>query len=176
MRCALILMTSLAASVAPVAAQESSAARDAYLDSVARFFDLPPAEIEILSDWEIPVSEIPVVLFMARRSGVSPEALVALREAGQSWTSLAARYRVGPAVLQVPVPDDVPAGVLSRVYEGYRTTPVARWGTIRLADEDIVGLVNVRVISQSLGLPAENVLARTDSSDSYVELFAQLHR
>lgn len=176
MRATLILMTLLAALVAPTAAQDSAAARAEYFGAVARFFNLPPNEVAILSEWAIPADEIPVVLFMARRSGVSPEALVALREAGQSWADLAGRYRVGPAALHVPVPDDAPAGALARAYQGYRTTPVAGWTAIVLTDADVVGLVNVRVISQSLGLPAARVLGRTDTVGSYVELYARLKR
>ena len=122
---------------------------------MARFFNLPSSEVAILSDWEIPADEIPVVLFMARRSGVSPEALVALREAQQSWVTLATRYRVGPFALYVPVPDDASAGALEVAYEAYRTVPVAQWGSIQLTDADVVGLVNVRLISQTLGIPAE---------------------
>ena len=78
--------------------------------------------------------------------------------------------------LHVPVPDGVSAGALARAYESYRSTPVGRWSTIRLTDEDVVGLVNVRLISQSLGLPAERVLGRTGSVGTYVELYAQLKR
>ncbi|MGB1778815.1 MAG: hypothetical protein ACPHQP_04610 [Longimicrobiales bacterium] len=176
MRCALTLMTFFAASIAPAAAQESPAARAEYFAAVARFFALPLTEVAILGEWEIAAQEIPVVLFLARRSGVSPEALVALRDAGQSWATLATRYRVGPAALHVPVSDDAPAGALAGAYDMYRNTPVGRWSSIRLTDEDVVGLVNVRLISQSLDLPAERVLGFTGSVGSYVELYAQLKR
>lgn len=176
MRRAFILMTFFAASVAPVSSQESPAARAEYFGAVARFFSLPSSEVAILSDWEIPADEIPVVLFMARRSGVSPEALVALREAQQSWVTLATRYRVGPFALYVPVPDDASVGALEVAYEAYRTMPVAQWGSIQLTDADVVGLVNVRLISQTLGISAESVLGRTASGTSYVDLYASLKR
>lgn len=176
MRRALILTTFLVAPLAPVSAQDSDTARAEYFGAVARFFNLPHNEVAILGEWEIPPDEIPVVLFMARRSGVSPEALVALRGSGQGWTVLATRYRVGPPALHVPVPDDAPVGSLADAYAGYRGTPVAQWQTIRLTDQDIIALVNVRVISQTLGLPAERVLARTGSVGSFVELYAQFRR
>ena len=48
-------------------------------------------EVSILADWEIEADEVPVVLFVATRSGVSPEAVVALRDSGQSWGALTAR-------------------------------------------------------------------------------------
>ena len=69
-----------------VAAQD--AAHSDYFRSVARYFSLPASEVSILAEWEIAPDEVPVVLFVARRSGVSPEAVVALRDSGQSWASL----------------------------------------------------------------------------------------
>lgn len=164
-----------AVTAGPAAAQERDAAQVDYFRAVAAFFNLPPSEIAILSDWEMPADEIPVVLFMARRAGVSPEALVALRDSGEGWAALAERYRVLAAALHVPVADDAPTGRLESAYGQYRSTPVAEWGSINLSDADIVALVNVRVISQSLGLPAERVLAATGSTSTFVELYARLH-
>lgn len=161
---------------APLAAQEPDVARQDYFRAVAMFFNLPPNEIAILSDWKMPADEIPVVLFMARRAGVSPEALVALRDAGRGWSALAERYSVRAAAFHVPVADDAPTGRLEPAYELFRSTPVAEWGTLRLADQHIVGLVNVRVISQSLRIPAERVLAETRQPGSYVDLYVRLKR
>jgi hypothetical protein len=174
MRRAGLFLTVGLAMASPAAAQAGSGARQDYLLAVAGFFSLPPNEVAILGDWDILADELPVVLFMARRAGVSPEALVALRGAGHGWSALATRYRVTAAALHVPVRDDAPAGSLSGVYEKYRSTPVAEWGTISVSDRDIIGLVNVRVISQVLRLSAEQVLGRVGSTASFVELYAQL--
>ena len=174
-RTALLLVLS-AAVCPPASAQSGAAAQADYFHAVAGFFSLPPSEIAILGEWDIPDDEIPVVLFMARRAGVSPEALVALRGSGRSWSSLAARYRVTAAALHVPIREEAPAGSLSRVYEQYRSLPVAEWGSIELTDDDFVGLVNVRVISQSLRMPAEHVIGRAGSTPSYVQLYATLKR
>ena len=143
---------------------------------MAAFFSLPANEVAILGDWEIQSEEIAVVLFVARRAGVSPEALVALRSSGQSWSALVDRYRVTPSALHVPIGDDAPAGSLSEAYDQFRATPVSEWREIELDDDDIVGLVNVRVISQALAVSPEAVLVRTDSVDSFVQLFAMLSR
>lgn len=158
------------------AAQAQEAARQDYFRAVAGFFSLPTSEVAILGDWDIPADEIPVVLFMARRAGVSPEALVALRDSGQSWSALAARYRVTAAALHVPVPDDATTGSLSGIYETYRSTPVSEWASIAVTDRDIVGLVNARLIAQALRLPAERVLGRTGSTPTFVQLYAELKR
>lgn len=170
----LAVLTVLALWAGPARAQERGAARADYFRAVAEFFNLPASEIAILGDWDISADEIPVVLFVARRAGVSPEALVALRDGGQGWSELSERYEVGPAAFHVPVRDDAPAGRLADAYARFRSTPVGEWSTIRLSDYEIVALVNVRVISQSLRLPAERVLAESGELDSFVGLYARL--
>lgn len=157
-----------------LAAQD--AARADYFRSVASFFNLPANEVAILSDWEIAPAEIPVVLFVARRAGVSPEALVALRSSGQSWAELTGRYRVTAAALHVPLRDDADARLLADAYRDFRATAVGDWPRIRLSDPMIIGLVNVRVLSQTLGLPPERVLAAAEPGVPWVALHARLRR
>ncbi len=157
-------------------AQGAHEARRAYFEAVAGHFGLPPNEVTILADWEIAPDEIPAVLFVAGQAGVSPEALVALRRAGMSWGELVVRYRISASALHVPVRDQAPAGALQDAYDRYRSTPVGEWSGIRLRHEEVVALVNVRVIAETLGMSAEEVIGRTGSVGSYVELFAQLSR
>lgn len=157
-------------------AQEQTGAERAYFRAVARYFQLPESEVEILANWDLPADEIPVLLFVARRAGVSAEALVALRESGRSWTELSDRYQIGARALHVPLHDVSAAGRLSGVYETFNSTPVDRWGDIRLSSDDIVALVNVRVLSQSLGMTPDDIARRTANSRSFVELYSQLIR
>lgn len=164
--------------VAPAAveAQQRSGAEQAYFRAVARYFQIPEGELAILRNWDVPADEIPVLLFVARRAGVSAEALVALRGSGRSWTELSDRYQIGARALHVPVHDPSATGRLGPLYVTFRDTPVERWGSISLSHEDIVALVNVRVLSSSLGLASDDVMRRTGDTTSFVELYAQLLR
>lgn len=169
------LMLLACAALAPgVAAQD--AAHSDYFRSVARYFSLPASEVAILAEWKIAPEEVPVVLFVARRSGVSPEAVVALRDSGLSWATLTGRYRVTPSSLHVPIRDDAAAGMLTTAYGHFRSTPVNQWNSVPLEDHEIVGLVNVRVISQVLGHSAEDVAAASGSMTTWVQLHAELRR
>ena len=157
------------------AAQDAGAER-AYLRAVARYFQMPESEVSILGHWDLPTEEIPVALFLARRAGVSAEALVALRGAGRTWTSLAASYNVGANALHVPLQGPATAGSLRGMYERFRDTPVGEWGTIPMSESDIVSLVNVRVLSDALGVAPDDIAGRTGDATSFVELYAQLLR
>lgn len=171
----LLLATMSLAAVASEAQQHSGAER-AYFRAVARYFEVSEGEISILSNWDLSPDEIPVLLFVARRAGVSAEALIALRESGRSWTELSARYQIGAPALHVPLQDPTSAGGLSALYVTFRDTPVDRWGEISPSSQEIVALVNVRVLAQSLGLSPDDIMRRTADTTSFVELYSQLIR
>jgi hypothetical protein len=171
---AFLLLAAVVSTSPGVSAQDAD--HEHYFRAVAGYFSLPAGEVAIFSDWGIAPDEIPVVLFVASRSGVSPEAVVALRDSGQSWSALTARFSVSPAALHVPIRDDAPAGTLDGAYERFRSTPVGSWGSMQLRDHEIVGLVNVRVISQVLELSVEEVVAATGTTATYVQLHSRLRR
>jgi hypothetical protein len=173
---ALVVLATLMCAPAGVDALQDGGAETAYLRAVARYFQIAEGEVSILAHWDLPTEEIPVALFVARRAGVSAEALVALRESGRSWTSLVASYNVGANTLHVPLRDPASAGALTPAYERFRDAPVADWGSLRLDDREIVALVNVRVLSDALGVTPDEVARRTGRSASFVELYAQLLR
>lgn len=149
------------------------AGREAYFGAVAEFFELPRSEVAILGEWRLPADEIPVVLFVARRAGISPEALVALRGSGRGWAELAQRYRVDASHFHVPLPDRANPGRLEAAYRQYRSLPIERWGEVRLEDADIIALVNVRVLAQTLRrAPHEVVAAAGDAT--WADLYRRL--
>lgn len=173
-RVAVAIAMLMAASVPAVSAQQAAgAATQAYFGAVAEYFVLPRSEVDILGEWRLPAEEIPVVLFLARRGGVSPEAVVALRRSGQGWAALAQRYRLGAAQFHVPLPESASAGSLEGVYQRFRSLPVSRWREVELADEDIVGLVNLRLLAETLRRPPQEILAE-QARGSWVEIYARL--
>jgi hypothetical protein len=176
-----ILTRAFLVMVAVVSAADVSAAQDvtqrAYLRAVAGYFQVSETEIAILGHGGgVPAEEIPVVLFIARRGGVSPEAVVALREAGRPWPELAQRFGVGANALHVPMSDAAQMGTLGPLYERFRVTPVDQWPTMRLDGVDIVALVNVRVLSQALGIPPDQIAQRTGTVPAFVDLYATFLR
>ncbi len=159
-----------------VAQGTPKADRAAYFRAVASFFRVPQSEVSVLSDWDLNPDHIPVALFIAQHAGVSPDAVVALHKAGRTWADLARRYHVSAATLHVPIPETASAGPLAEVYASYRSLPVGRWGEIDLSDRDIVTLVNVRLLAQTLGIPPQRVLADAAKGGSFVDLYASLIR
>lgn len=167
---ALLVLLTVACATRVSAAQDPS--QRAYYRAVAGFFQIPESEIAILAHGgEVPAEEIPVVLFMARRGGVSAEAVVALRGSGRTWPDLAQRFGVGANALHVPL-NDPGASTLGPLYQRFAATPVDQWPTLRLEGGEIVTLVNVRVLSQALGVEPDQVARRAGTVPTFVDLYA----
>jgi len=121
------MVLATAASLATAAAPQAMPGELAYYRAVASYFQVPASEVAILAHGgDIAADEIPVVLFVARRGGVSAEAVAALRESGRGWTELAQRFGVGANALHIPLRDPTSAGVLSAAYQRFAATPMRR--------------------------------------------------
>lgn len=146
-----------------------------YLEAAADYFSVSPVEVSILGEWDIPTEEVPVVLFLARRAGVPPDVVVSQRQTGASWSEVAARYRLNASAFFVPVEAGA-RGSLSRALEAYNSMPERDWFRIELDDGEVVSLVNLRFLSQSLALSPAQVLAARDRTGSYVTGYESLRR
>jgi hypothetical protein len=157
----------------PLSGQEAGPLQS-YYRAVGEHFRVPSDEILILSEWRLPPEEIPVVLWMARRSGISPDAVVALRQAGREWSEIARRYSLDAAAFHVPLEGG--AGSLTPAYDAYRERPSGQWSSIHLDDGQVVGLVNLRVLAEILRMPTPALLQARDRSGSWVEAYRALAR
>lgn len=166
----------LAPQPARAAASEEAPAQEAYFRAVAEYFSLPAEEVFILGEWRISPEEVPVVLYLSRRAGVSADAVMALRRGGASWSALTERYGLGSDIYHVPLREGVDAGSLGRAYGLFRGRPSSEWRGIPLQDAEIVSLVNLRVLSGALDLEPERVLAVRDRTGSYVRALEELVR
>ena len=144
----------------------------AYYRAVGAHFKVPPGEVMVLSEWRLPPDEIPVVLYIANRGGISPDAVVALRQGGTGWPVVARRYALDAGSFHVRL--DGAAGSLARVYSEYESRPQAQWSAIQLADDEVIALVNLRVLSEVLRSAPLVVLQARDRAGSWVVAYGTL--
>lgn len=147
----------------------------AYLRAVADYHHVSLAEIRILGEWDITPQEVPVVLFIARRAGVSPDALAALHGPGASWMDLASRYNIDSADLYVRLSEGAAGTRLARVYEAFSSRPRTEWGSVGLSDPEVVALVNLRFLSSVVGESPDRVLAALRERGTFVQAYQALN-
>lgn len=153
-----------------------SAARQAWFQAVADHFDVSIREVEILAESRMSDDELPLVLLLARRAGVSTDALVAFHRGGRGWSEIAARYGMGAAAFHVPLAESAPAGPLEEVYERYRAVPPSQWNQIELGDEELVQLADLAFVTEYLRVSAGDVLEEVVRGGSFQAAYVALAR
>lgn len=149
-------------------------AKQAYFRAVADHFGVPMAEVEVLGEWGLEPDEVPVVLFVSTRAGVSSDALVGMRKAGQSWNDVARRFGLGGRAFYIFLPEDANLGHLSGAYQKYRSKPAREWDSIELQDLEIVSLVNLKVLSDQVEVTPIRVLRSREEYGSFIGGFMSL--
>jgi hypothetical protein len=152
------------------------AVRAAYFTAVGGYFGISLQEVTILADWGLTSDEVPVALFLARRAGVSPDALISLRRGGQEWMEVAARFGLGAGAVHLSLPEGEPLGILERAIGEFRTRPAGEWSQVRLNDEEIIALVNLRVLSEQVVVPPLRVLRSREEAGSFAAAYRLIRR
>jgi hypothetical protein len=149
-------------------------ARQAYYRAVADHFGVLMDEVEVLGEWGLEPDEVPVVLFVSTRAGVSSDALVGMRKSGQSWSEVARRFGLGGRVFYILLPDGTNLGHLSEAYQKYRSKAAREWDSIELEDFEIVSLVNLKVLSEQVEVAPSRVLQSREEHGSFIAGFMSL--
>ena len=163
--------------LAPGAAQgqrggEGDPNETAFLRAVGKHFGTPRSEVLVLSRSGVSAREIPVVLRVSKRAGVSPDVVVAQRRHGAGWMEIARGYSVHAGDFHVPI--DGPAGFLRAAYERFNSRSASKWREIALSDDEVVGLVNVRFLSRAVGMAPGRVLKALGDGRDVVGVFIRL--
>ncbi len=114
--------------------------------SISNYYRVPEPQVIRVRERRIPEDELPVVFFIAGRARVKPEVIVDLRLGGLSWYDISLKYGIYPDAYYVPL-ESQPGPPYGNAYGYYKNRPRKEWRRIRLTDEDIVNLVNLRFIS-----------------------------
>jgi hypothetical protein len=130
--------------------------------SVSEYYGVPENEVIIVHERKIPDEDLPVVFFIAGRAGVDPKVIIDLRIGGSSWYNISVKYGIYPDVYYIPLTVD-PGPPYGKAYGYYKNKPKSKWKKIKLSDEDIINLVNLRFISEHYNYAPEKVIKmRTD--------------
>lgn len=169
------LLTAVAGAFAVASGQVPEAeARQAYYGAVADHFGVSLDEVEVLGEWGLDPDEVPVVLFVSTRAGVSADVLVGMRKSGRSWGDVAGRFGLGSRAFYIVLPEDANLGRLTAVYGKFKSNPARDWDTIVLEDHEIVSLVNLKVLSEQADVPPLKVLGSREEHGSYMAGFMSL--
>lgn len=152
------------------------AALEAYTRLASAHFQVSQNEVALLAEERIQPDEVAVVLRISQVSGISPTALIALRRSGESWMGIARRYGMGASSFHEPVPAGAIEDRTRRAMAAYGDTPATSWDSIQLTDDEVVTLVNLRMLTRELGVSHAQVLTARSQAGSYMQALRVLAR
>lgn len=121
------------------------------------YYRVPEREVIFIRERRIPDYDIPVVLFLAQRARVAPGAIMDLRLGGRSWMDISLHFGLGPDIFYVPA-REVYGPPYGHAYGHYKNKKRKDWHKIRLADHEVVDMVNLRFMSEHYGRPPEEIM------------------
>jgi hypothetical protein len=134
--------------------------------AIGDYYHVPETQVTVVRERHIPEEELPVVFFLAQRARVSPEIIVSLRLGGKSWMEITHRYGLGADIFYVPV-KNVSGPPYGKAYGYYKNKPRKEWKHIRLADSDVLNLVNLKFISSYYGYAPDDVVRMRSNGKSF---------
>jgi len=143
--------------------------------SVGDYYRVPQREIVIIRERGIPYEEMPVVLFLAGRAHVAPGVIVDLRLRGMSWMDITFHYGLSPEIYYVPL-RTAPGPPYGRAYGHYKKWPRKEWKKVRLGDDDVVNLVNLKFASEHYGRSPEEVIKMRSEGRNFVVINEEIKR
>jgi hypothetical protein len=123
----------------------------------------------------IPDDDIPVVLHVAARAHVGPDLILEMRSTGQSWMGICAHFGFGAEIFHVEV-DEIPGPPYGKAYGYYRNRPRSEWHTIRLHDDEVAHLVNVRFLAEYHKCPPSEILRKHRKGESFASFHARVKK
>ncbi len=142
--------------------------------SISNFYKVPEKEVIIVKERGIPDEELPVVFFIAEKARVKPANIIELRLKGLTWMDISLKYGITAESYYVPVNVIEVGPPFGKAYGHFKKHPKHKWKEIRLDDDDIVNLVNVKFISSYHGIEPEVIIKEKSYGKKYIVLDREL--
>ncbi len=146
----------------------SGGSREFHL-AVCNHYHVDEVKIVHIRKRKVPDEHIPVVFYIAQRAKVPPDRVVELRVQGKSWMEITAHFGLGVDIYYVPVAK-VYGPPFGRALGHFKNKKRSEWATIRLADADVVNLVNVKFLSAHYGFTADKIITMRQKGDNFIKL------
>jgi uncharacterized membrane protein YgcG len=136
--------------------------------AVREHYHVEEAVIVDCRNRHIPDDHLPIVFFLSGHARVAPAVILELRAGGKSWMDICLHLGLAPEIFCVEVARShgPPYGNAF----GHWKRPRAEWASIRLPDDDIVTLVNVKFLAERHGMPIDDVVDMRAKRGSFVDV------
>lgn len=144
--------------------------------AVGGYYRVPQSEVIIIRERGFDPYEVPVVLYQAKRAHVTPEIIMELRLSGHTWLDITLRFNLSPEIFYVPVGLVVTGSPYGKAYGYYKKKPKKDWKAILLSDNDVINLVNLKLMSEHYRYPPENIIKMRSGGKEFASINDEIRK
>lgn len=144
--------------------------------AVGDHYRVPQSEVMIIRERGFDPYEVPVVLYLAKRAHVTPEVIMELRLSGFTWLDITLRFALGPEIFYVPVGIEVIVPPYAKAYGYYRKKPKKDSKAVVLSDDDIINLVNLKLMSEYYRYPPEKIIKMRSEGKEFFSINDEIRK
>ena len=143
--------------------------------SIGDYYRVPESRVVyVRNQYPIHDEELPVVFFLASRTHADPQVIMDLRfRKHMSWLDITFHYGLTPEIYYVPLSRVGPP--YGNAY-GYYKKHKNNYKMVRLVDDDVVNLVNLRFMSDYHGLPPEAIMDKRGKGVNFFVMNDEFHK
>lgn len=143
--------------------------------AIGEYYKVPEKKIVVIKKKKIADEDIPVVFFLAQRSGVKPGIIIDLRLGGRTWMEITGHFGLTAEIFYVPI--TVASGPpYGKAYGHYKNTRRKKWKTIKLTDVEIADFVNLRFLSDHYGYSPDEIVKMRQQGKSFIVINDQVKK
>lgn len=143
--------------------------------AIGETYKVPERDVVTVRDRHVPDDELPVVFFIAGRARVAPGLVVDFRLSHHTWFEVAQHFGIGPDAFYVEFVSE-PGPPYGKAWGYYKKHPRNEWHRIVLADDDIVNLVNLRMMTTRYHCAPDDVVKLRSGKRGFVAVHAEIER
>ena len=137
--------------------------------AIGKHYQIPDEEIIIVKRQNISDDELAVVFYLARKARVKHGVIVDLRLHGMTWMEITSHYGLTAEIFHIVI-SGTPGPPYGRALGHFKSRHRSEWHSIRLSDNDIVNLVNLRFVSGRHGLGPDVVIKMREQGQSFIAI------
>jgi hypothetical protein len=161
--------------------QPDNTVQEDYYASLADYFGMTTEKVMDIQEKGIPDEEVPVALFVVSNSNDTGKAakledVISLRKAGKSWMDITLQLGLTTDIYYFPVEGYLESKPFGGAYKKFFDTPRKKWRSIKLADNEIVNLVNLRFLSRYYELTPAEVIKMCEKEQKFMVVNREIRR
>jgi len=148
---------------------------DGFYIAISEHYDVSQREIKHVRAARISDEELPVVFYLAQKGNVRPSDIIMFRLKGYSWMEITLQFGLRADIYYVMF-DKKPGPPYGNAYGHFKKHKRKHWDEIRLTDDDIINLVNLRFLCDRYNWSPNRVAAMRGKGRNFSDINSDIKK